>query len=76
MELVWYLAPLMFCYNTSYFRTINMLLAGHYWKREPANISSMAADRQTHLEERCVEGTWMTKLFGKYAKSLNRNSKS
>jgi hypothetical protein len=26
------------------------LLTGHYGKCEPANISSFAADRQTHLE--------------------------
>ena len=37
---------------TIFLKRAPMVLTGHYWKLEPANISSMAADRQT-LVERC-----------------------
>jgi hypothetical protein len=34
------------------------LLTGHYREHDPANISSLAADKQTQLEKDVLGTTW------------------
>ncbi len=49
------------------------LLTGHYQKREPVNISSLAADRQTQLERDVWKELGVDDQVLKYAKSQMRS---
>jgi hypothetical protein len=49
------------------------LLTGHYREREPANISSLTAERQTQLERDMLKELGMDDQVLKYAKSHMRS---